>query len=74
MDASFDELWATLKDKMYHHVKNSDTFFMLSRLELVSTNDVAVFRSCDGTLSDEVASVELKHQNLLKIVNIMLWN
>ena len=26
---------------------------VLSRLELVSTNDVAVFRSRDGTLSDK---------------------
>ena len=28
---------------------------------------VAVFRSSDGTLSDEGATVKLKHQNLLKL-------
>ena len=39
----------------------------LSRLELFSTNDVAVFRSRDDTLSDEGESVKLKHQNLLKL-------
>ena len=39
----------------------------LSRIELVSTNDVAVFRSRDGTLSDEGALVKLKHQNLLNL-------
>ena len=38
-------------------------FTALSRLKLVSTNDVAVSWSRDGTLSDEGASVKLKHQN-----------
>ena len=39
----------------------------LTRLELVSANDVAVFRSLDGTLSEWGASVKLKHQSLLKL-------
>ena len=44
-------------------------FDSLSRLELVSTNDVSVFRypSRGGTLSDKGASVKLKPQNLLKL-------
>ena len=42
-------------------------FTALSRLKLVSTNDVAVSWSRDGTLSDEGTLVKLKHQNLLKL-------